>query len=109
MVNSKQKGARGEREFAQALRDELGVEARRGQQYSGSPDSPDVVTSIPNVHFEVKRTKRGYNVQKAMDQAKADCGSDTPIVALRQDRGEWILGVTLRDLKTFCEVICGGV
>jgi hypothetical protein len=39
-VDSKRKGKRGELEFAAVLRAE-GFQARRGQQFSGSPDSPD--------------------------------------------------------------------
>lgn len=35
MVNSREKGARAERELAGKLRELLGVEARRGQQFCG--------------------------------------------------------------------------
>jgi hypothetical protein len=53
-MNSRQKGKRGER----AWRDVLlahGFQARRGRQFPGSPDSPDVVCpDLPTVHFEVK-------------------------------------------------------
>ena len=49
-MHSKQKGARGEREFAEFLRDR-GIEAGRGQQFSGGESSPDVVHSIPGIHF----------------------------------------------------------
>jgi len=52
---SRAKGARGEREFRDLLR-EHGFEARRGQQFAGGPDSPDVVTDLP-CHVEVKRTE----------------------------------------------------
>jgi len=52
---SREKGKRGEREFCELLR-EHGFDARRGQQFAGGPDSPDVVTDCP-CHFEVKRTE----------------------------------------------------
>jgi len=52
---ARSKGARGEREFCELLR-EHGFEARRGVQFAGGPDSPDVVTDLP-CHVEVKRTE----------------------------------------------------
>ena len=55
-INGRQKGAQGEREFATVLKD-LGIEARRGQQFSGGKDSPDVVADLTGVHFEVKRVQ----------------------------------------------------
>ncbi|MDO4264106.1 MAG: hypothetical protein Q4C67_07900 [Deinococcus sp.] len=56
-VNSREKGKRGELEFAQALT-KRGHPARRGQQFAGGGDSPDVVCeSLPGIHWEVKRTQ----------------------------------------------------
>ena len=54
-INSRQKGARGERELA-AVFTTAGFPARRGQQFSGSPDSPDIVVEgLPlNIHFRGK-------------------------------------------------------
>ena len=52
MVNSRNKGKSGELELAHELERLWGVSARRGQQFSGSPDSPDVVTGIPGLHIE---------------------------------------------------------
>ena len=58
MVNSKQKGARGEREFAKFLTDR-GYPATRGVQYQGGPESPDVVCKpLSRYHFEVKYTEK---------------------------------------------------
>ena len=96
-MNSRSKGCRGEREFAQWLRENLGCEARRGQQFSGSPDSPDVVHSLEGIHFEVKRTER-LSVYEAMEQAERDCGEDVPIVAHRRNRKEWLLIIKAEDL-----------
>ena len=41
-MNSRTKGKRGELELAKALR-LYGYDARRGQQYHGGADSPDVI------------------------------------------------------------------
>lgn len=93
MKNSRRKGAVGEREWRDVLRAE-GFSARRGQQYSGSPDSPDVVCpDLPFIHWEVKRVER-LDLCGAMAQARNDAGNQTPIVAHRKNRGDWL--VTLR-------------
>ena len=55
---SRQKGKRGEREAAAELGALLGVDARRGVQYHGGPDSPDVVLDGVAIHVEAKRTEK---------------------------------------------------
>lgn len=55
-MNSRSKGARGEREVAGILR-EYGYPCRRGQQYSGANGDADVV-GLPRTHIEVKRRER---------------------------------------------------
>ena len=72
-MNSREKGKRGERQWRDELRAN-GYCARRGQQFAGSAESPDVVCDeLPWIHFEVKAVER-LNVQDAMDQARHDCG-----------------------------------
>lgn len=96
-INSRTKGAAGERELAKKLTEVLGCEARRGQQFQGSPDSPDVVTSLDGVHIECKRVER-FEIYKAMEQAKHDAGGKIPVVCHRKNRGEWLAVVRLEDL-----------
>ncbi len=92
-MNSCQKGKRGERDWRDELRAH-GYEARRGQQFSGSPDSPDVVCpALPGFHFEVKHTER-LNVHEAVAQAVNDAGDQVPVVAHKRNRGGWL--VTMR-------------
>lgn len=87
---SRDKGKVGEREFAALLRD-LGIEARRGVQHSGGPDSPDVVHSLTGFHFEVKRTER-LDLWGSLAQAVADAGEDeVPVVAHRPSRRNWVV------------------
>lgn len=94
-INSRAKGAAGEREFAGVLR-EAGFEARRGQQFSGSPDSPDVVTNLP-LHFEVKRVE-AFNVYNGMEQAMRDSEpSKVPVVAYRKNKKEWLAVLRMED------------
>ena len=107
-INSRAKGKDGELEFAEYLR-LAGFEARRGQQFHGGGDSPDVVTSVPGVHFEVKRVEAG-NPYKWLAQAESDCPTGEismspgacpprfntsepakmPVVAHRKNRQNWI-------------------
>jgi len=95
-VNSCQKGKRGER----AWRDELvahGYHARRGQQFSGTPDSPDVVCpDLPGFHFEVKAVER-LNVNEAMAQAVEDAAEKIPVVAHKRNRGDWLVTMRAHD------------
>ena len=99
-MNSRNKGARGEREAALALREVLGCEAERGVQRSGSPDSPDVKTSINGLHIEVKRVEKG-NVHIWMEQAIRDAGDQCPAVLHRKNRTEWLMTVRLSDVPRF--------
>lgn len=94
-INSRAKGAAGERELAAFLR-ERGFDSRRGQQFSGGADSPDV-TGIPGVHIEAKRVEAG-NPYVWLDQAIRDAGKDkTPVVMHRRNKRGWIAILRLED------------
>ncbi len=92
-LNSRSKGKVGEREWAEVLRSH-GFDARRGCQFQGGPESPDVVCPELQHHFEVKRVE-SLNIHAAMAQAVGDAPSGrVPVVAHRRNRGEWM--VTMR-------------
>lgn len=98
-INSRAKGASGEREFANKLK-EYGFEARRGQQFSGANGDPDVVTDIPNIHFEVKRVEK-LNIDLALDQSIEDArDGEIPVVAHRKNRTKWKVTLRLDDFIT---------
>ena len=102
---SRSKGQRGERELASELTRVLGVSARRGQQFQGSPDSPDVVTDIQNVHFECKRTER-FRLYEALEQAQADAGTEKiPVVCHRQNGKPWVIVLKLDDLPAIISTL----
>ena len=104
-MNSRSKGARGERQWAKFLRESLGCsEARRGQQFAGGPDSPDVVGGIPETHAEVKHTER-LQLYSAMAQAIEDAGTAVPYVASRRNRGEWLVTLRASDLERFAGLV----
>lgn len=94
-MNSKQKGARGERELAKVLRAH-GFKTRRGQQYCGANGDADVV-GLPNIHIECKRVER-LNLYDAMTQAKSDAKQDEiPVVMHRKDKCDWLVTLSLDD------------
>lgn len=93
---SRDKGKVGEREAAAFLRDR-GYDARRGQQFSGGPGSPDVVHSIPGVHVEVKRAEQ-LAIYKAMEQAEMERGEgEVPAVLHRRNHCDWVVVMWLED------------
>ena len=95
MVNSKQKGARGERELASKLK-EYGYKTRRGQQYCGANGDADVI-GLEGIHIEVKRVER-LNIYDAISQAKADKReNELGAVFHRKDRSEWLVTMTLEE------------
>ena len=102
-MNSREKGKRGERQWRDELRAN-GYHARRGQQFSGSPDSPDVVCEdLTWIHFEVKAVER-LNIEDAMDQARHDAAAKAPVVAHKRSHCRWL--VTM-DAETFFNFLRG--
>ena len=96
-MNSRDKGKRGELELSHFLTDH-GFPAHRGQQFSGGPDSPDVICKSLPFHFECKRTER-LRIHEAMQQAMADAGPESvPLVAHRRNGGDWLAILRLDDL-----------
>ena len=92
-MNSRQKGARGERELASKLRD-YGYESRRGQQFSGANGDPDVI-GLSGIHIECKRVER-LNIEDAMAQAKRDAReNEIPAVFHRKNHCEWLVTMEL--------------
>lgn len=81
-MNSRQKGAAGERELAGILR-EYGFNTRRGQQYCGANGDADVI-GLPGIHIECKRVEH-LNLYDAMAQSNHDAKADeTPVVMHRK-------------------------
>jgi hypothetical protein len=95
-VNARTKGKVGEREWRDVLKSK-GYRARRGQQFSGGPESPDVVCESLPFHWEVKRVEN-LNIHQAYAQSRADSGKgQTPVVAHRRNKGEWMITLSADD------------
>ncbi len=102
-MNSRNKGKVGEREFAALLRAE-GFDARRGQQFTGGADSPDVVSeALAWLHIEIKRVQ-ALNLADACAQAEGDCAGKPWVVAHRRNHAPWL--ITMR-AETFFQFLRG--
>ena len=101
---SRNKGKTGERELAHELTRVFGVTPRRGVQFQGSPDSPDIIVDIPNLHIECKRTER-FRLYEALDQAVEDAKEKLPIVLHRQNKKPWVAIVRLDDLPRLATIL----
>ena len=101
---SRAKGKAGEREVAKLLR-KFGFTARRGQQFKGGADSPDVIHNIGGLFIEVKRRERVdlYDALATADSEKNIC--DRSIVFHRRNRKGWLVTMHAED---FLELIGGG-
>lgn len=93
--NSRAKGAAGERELANKLK-EYGYDCRRGQQYCGANGDADVV-GLEGIHIECKRVQK-LNLDDAMLQAIRDRKPDEyPSVFHRKNNREWLVTMKLDD------------
>ena len=96
-VNSCAKGKRGEREVAALLRANGFPFARRGQQFKGTADSPDVVCDeLPNVYMEVKTSPALRHGTKALREARKGAArtagvSLAPVLFRKVPGGAWVM------------------
>ena len=95
-INSRSKGARYERELARYLSENGFPDSRRGQQFSGGSDSPDVVSEFP-FHIEAKHVQ-ALNLYSAMTQSIRDAGDKPPCVIHRKNNSESMITCRLSDL-----------
>lgn len=94
-MNSRQKGAAGERELSHELA-KYGFGTRRGQQFCGANGDADVV-GVPGLHIECKRVER-LNIYDAIKQALNDAREgDMPVVMHRKNRQKWLVTLSLDD------------
>lgn len=96
-INSRQKGAAGEREFRDVLKS-FGYNAERGRQHHGRADAPDVKCDDLPFHFEVKRVEN-LNIYKAIEQSEDDCDRAVkiPVVAHRKNGKCWLITMQAGD------------
>ena len=92
--SAQRKGADGERELANVLK-EYGFEVRRGQVFNHESD----MVGLDKIHPEVKRVEK-LNVVTAMKQAVTEAqirNDGVPTVFHRRNREEWLVTMRLTD------------
>ena len=96
-VNSRRKGAAGERELAHKLND-YGFDTRRTVQYNGkAEDGQADLLGLPGIHIECKRVEK-LNLYDAMAQAIHDAkDAELPAVFHRRNHCEWLVSMRLDD------------
>lgn len=95
-INSRAKGASGEREAAQFW-SERGYPAIRGRQHSGASDAPDIkFITLKGIHCEVKRVQQ-LDLEGALTQSEMDAGDNIPIVMHRKNGDRWKVTLDARD------------
>ena len=94
-INSKQKGARFERQLASLFREHGYDDARRTAQYCGNTGDASDVIGLPGIHIEAKHQER-MQLYDWMDQAKRDSkGTENmPVVFHKKNNAEIL--VTMR-------------
>lgn len=99
-INSRQKGAAGERELSKILREAGFSECRRGQQYCGANGDADVV-GLDDIHIECKRVEK-LNIDDALAQAVRDKKeNEYAVVFHRKNHTKWKVTFSLEDFLLF--------
>ena len=103
-INSRQKGAAGERELAKKLREYGYEDAYRTQQFCGANGNADVSGMSDLIHIECKVTDNGHGkayewLEQATDDAR---GGEMPVVMHRRSSKRvhgkpWLVTLTLDD------------
>lgn len=95
-INSRNKGARFERDVAAMLREHGYGDSRRGQQYCGANGDADVV-GLPGIHIEAKHQEKLYPYDW-MEQSKRDAKEgEIPIVIFKKNRQEVLVQMRFED------------
>lgn len=96
MINSREKGKRGER-YVCGLFKEYGYDAHRTQQFRGNTGEAPDIEGVPHLWIEVKFRER-LNIDEAMDQAVHDAQAEgkgnVPVVIHKKNNKDTL--VTLR-------------
>lgn len=95
-INSKDKGARFERNLAAQFREYGFHEARRTAQYCGNTGEASDVVGLPFIHVEAKHQEKMY-LYDWIDQAKRDSEGtgNIPAVFHKKNNAEILVTMTL--------------
>ena len=102
-VNSKEKGARFERELASRFRDYGYSNSRRTAQYCGNTGDASDVIGLPGLHIEAKHQEKMYLydwIAQAKRDAKAGRENRLPAVFHKKNYADILVTMTLDDFMT---------
>jgi Holliday junction resolvase len=97
-INSKQKGARFERQLASLFRDYGYTDARRTAQYCGNTGDASDVVGLPGIHIEAKHQER-MQLYDWMEQAERDAKGTNqfPVVFHKKNNADILVTMKLED------------
>lgn len=98
-INSKQKGARYERELASKLRD-YGFDTRRTAQFCGNTGDASDVVGLTGIHIEAKHQEKIqiYDwMAQAVRDSEASGKGNLPTVFFRKNNAETLVTMRLDD------------
>ena len=93
---SRDKGARGEREWRDEVIDnmpEFSESVRRGSEQRIPGLKICDVEGVPGIWFEVKRTSTRAPIMPGLRQGERDTDGRKVVVASRVDRGSWVVSM----------------
>lgn len=97
---SRNKGKRGEREFANICKDKGFPNAHRTAQFRGNTGAAGDVEGLPGIHIECKFVEN-LNLRAAMEQSRNDAAAngngDFPIVVHKKSRQPWLITMDIDD------------
>ena len=99
-VNSRDKGARFERELASRFRDYGYTDSRRTAQYCGNTGDASDVIGLPGLHIEAKHQEKMYLydwMAQAKSDAKAGGENRLPAVFHKKNYADILVTMTLDD------------
>lgn len=101
---SRDKGARGELEVADIIRNAGWVTARRTHDGREQAGRGDIAGGPSGCHIEVKRQEK-LNVPAALRQCAEDAGTlDIPILVHRPSRHDWMATLPLDELLSLLKL-----
>lgn len=102
-INSKEKGARFERELASRFREYGYTDSRRTAQYCGNTGDASDVVGLPGLHIEAKHQEK-MHLYDWIDQAKRDTKASgenvLPAVFHKKNYAEVLVTMTFDDFMT---------
>lgn len=95
-VNSRAKGARAERLLCQELREKLGWDCRRSQQFCGAGETADLLIEGVPLFVESKMVE-ALSIHPVMERAVREAGTKPAVVCHKKKRTGWLVTMRMED------------